>query len=112
MLGEAQFLMNTINSRKITAKKLCTAFGVRPPAFLEGAPDKAYYILLQLGITRELQKRQKLLQHNTIDDVVRLLEQSKNIMVITGAGVSSFTYNVVTIRSHILDFYEPWNTRF
>ena len=47
----------------------------------------AYYRLLGLGITRELQKRVKLPQYNTIDDAVSLLKSSKNIIVLTGAGV-------------------------
>ena len=38
-VGEDQFIIETIEARTITAKKLCTAFGIRPPAFLEGAPD-------------------------------------------------------------------------
>lgn len=40
-----------------------------------------------LGITRELNKRTKLPQYNTIDDAVDLLRTSKNIIVLTGAGV-------------------------
>ena len=73
----------------ITAKKLCTAFGIRPPFFLEGQPDDAFYPLLGLGICRELQKRVKLPQYNTIDDAVSLLKNSQNIIVLTGAGVGS-----------------------
>lgn len=42
-----------------------------------------------MGISRELAKRQKLPQHNTIDDVVSLLQISKNIVVVTGAGIST-----------------------
>ena len=38
-VGEDQFIIETIEAGTITAKKLCTAFGIRPPAFLEGAPD-------------------------------------------------------------------------
>jgi NAD-dependent histone deacetylase SIR2 len=88
MVGSTKFLMNTIQSHAITAKKLCTAFGIRPPTFLEGAPDRAYHIFLHLGINRELQKRAKLVQYNTVDDAVQLLKEAKNIIVITGAGVS------------------------
>ena len=42
-----------------------------------------------MGISRELAKRQKLPQYNTIDDVVSLLQTSKNIIVVTGAGIST-----------------------
>ena len=81
------FVEETILNESITAKKLCTAFGIVPPSFLEGAPDKAYYPLLGMGISREISKRLKLPEYNTIDDAVELLKKSTNIMVVTGAGV-------------------------
>jgi len=87
-VGEARFLAETVSVGFITAKKLCTAFGIRPPSFLEGCPDEAYYSILDLIINRELLKRAKLPQYNTIDDAVSLLTKSKNIIVLTGAGVS------------------------
>ncbi|KAI9789983.1 MAG: NAD-dependent histone deacetylase sir2 [Peltula sp. TS41687] len=89
LLGEDEFLKVTLEAGKITAKRLCTAFGIRPPAFLEGAPDDAYYPLLGLAVARELSKRAKLPQYNTIDDAVELLKECKNIVVLTGAGIST-----------------------
>ena len=89
LVGPDQFISETIESRKYTAKKLCTAFGIRPPSFLDGEPDEAYFSLLGLGISRELAKRVKLLQYNTIDDAVSLLKKSKNVIVLTGAGIST-----------------------
>ncbi|CAO1605066.1 NAD-dependent histone deacetylase sir2 [Xanthoria calcicola] len=89
LVGEDQFITETIEIGAITAKKLCTAFGIRPPPFLEGQPDFKYFPLLGLGITRELSKRVKLPQYNTIDDAVHLLNKSKNIIVLTGAGIST-----------------------
>ena len=88
-IGEEAFITETVNAGKISAKKLCTAFGVRPPFFLAGQPDSTYYPLLRIGISRELVKRQKLPQYNTIDDVVTLLRTCKNIIVVTGAGIST-----------------------
>ena len=85
--GEDEFLSQTVEAGTISAKKLCTAFGIRPPAFLEGQPDYAYYNLLALGICRELSKRVKLPQYNTVDDVINLIKTSNNIIVLTGAGV-------------------------
>ena len=90
ILGEDRFFRETVEAGTISARKLCTAFGIRPPAFLDGAPDAAYYQLLSLGIERELAKRAKLPQYNTVDDVVALLRKSNRIMVITGAGVRIF----------------------
>ena len=89
LVGAERFLDETVNARKITAKKLCTAFGIRPSSFLEelGAGDEAYHSILNLGICRELSKRAKLPQYRTIHDAVSLLKGSRNIMVLTGAGV-------------------------
>ena len=88
LVGEDQFIAETIEGGTISARKLCTAFGIRPPPLLEGQPDHKYYPLLGLGITRELSKRRtKLSQYNTIGDAVDLLKKSKNIVVVTGAGV-------------------------
>ena len=89
LVGPDQFITETIEARDFTAKKLCTAFGIRPPSFLDGEPDEAYYSLLGLGISRELAKRFKLPQYNTIEDAVSLLKKSKNIIVLTGAGIST-----------------------
>ncbi len=60
---------------------------MRPPFFLEGAPDEAYYTLLSVCIARELQKRVKLPQWNTVEDAVALLKGARNVVVLTGAGV-------------------------
>jgi hypothetical protein len=86
-IGKAAFVEETIVRETVTAKKLCTAFGIVPPAFLEGAPDEAYHSLLAIAISREYSRRPKLPQYNTIDDAVRLLRESRNIIVLTGAGV-------------------------
>ena len=111
--GEDKFLAETVENGFITAKKLCTAFGIRPPAFLEGQADEAYYNLLGLGICRELSKRVKLPQYNTIDDVVTLLQKSNNIIVLTGAGVSPSLFasiSQLTISSHT-DLHLPRHPR-
>lgn len=88
-VGPTVFCERTIGSGLITAKKLLTAFGIRPPAFLDGADDEAYYSLLSLALSRELSKRAKLPKHNSVDDAVELLKTSKNIIVLTGAGIST-----------------------
>ncbi|KAH6616975.1 DHS-like NAD/FAD-binding domain-containing protein [Chaetomium tenue] len=88
-IGPTVFCERTIGSGLISAKKLLTAFGIRPPAFLEGAEDEAYYSLLSLALSRELSKRAKLPKYNSVDDAVDLLKKSKNIVVLTGAGIST-----------------------
>ena len=89
LVGEDKFIQETVEAGTITARKLCTAFGIRTPPFLLGEPDDAFLPLLGLGICRELSKRVKLPQYNTIDDAVSLLKKSKHIIVLTGAGIST-----------------------
>jgi NAD-dependent histone deacetylase SIR2 len=103
-IGVHKFVQETISAGVITAKKLCTAFGIKPPAFLEGSPDGAYYQLLGLGIKRELEKRIKLPDYNTIDDAVELLKNSKNIVVLTGAGIST-SLGIPDFRSKDIGLY-------
>ncbi|KAI8626478.1 DHS-like NAD/FAD-binding domain-containing protein [Xylariaceae sp. FL1651] len=88
-IGPNEFCELHIDSGSITAKKLLTAFGIRPPSFLEGLPDEAYLGLLTLAMTRELTKRAKILSYNSVDDAVQLLQKSRNIVVLTGAGIST-----------------------
>ena len=88
-IGPEEFCKRTVEAGHITAKRLLTAFGVRPPSFLEGQPDDAYFSLLCLAMSRELSKRAKLLRYNTVDDAVELLQKSSNIIVLTGAGIST-----------------------
>ncbi|CAK7214194.1 NAD-dependent histone deacetylase sir2 [Sporothrix curviconia] len=88
-IGPEEFCRRTVDAGTITAKRLLTAFGVRPPGFLEGEPDESYFGLLSLALSRELLKRAKLLRYNTVDDAVHLLQTSRNIIVLTGAGIST-----------------------
>lgn len=88
-LGPQDFCRVTVDEGRYTAKKLLTAFGVRPPPFLEGSPDEAYFTIVSAAIERELSKRAKLPQYNTVADAVSLIQRSKNIIVLTGAGIST-----------------------
>lgn len=85
----------------MTAKKLCTAFRIIPPLFLQDAPDEAYYPLLSIGIEREYTRREKLPQYNTIDDAVDLMKSAKNIIVLTGAGVRFVRSSVISVPDRL-----------
>ena len=98
IVGQDRFLAETVEAGTYTSKKLCTAFGIRLPFFLEGEPDEAYYYPLRIGIIRELHKRVKLPQYNTLEDAVALIKKSKNIVVLTGAGVISWRLSFLNNR--------------
>lgn len=86
-VGVEQFVRETVEAGKITAKKLMTAFGARPPAMFDGSPDERYYRCLGLAMVDQMSKRPKLPDYNTLEDVIDLLQKSSNVIVITGAGV-------------------------
>lgn len=87
--GPTIFCQRTVDNGVYTAKKLLTAFGIKAPAFLDGSSDEMYYSLLSLAFTRELSKRAKLERYNSIDDAVKLIGKSSNIILLTGAGIST-----------------------
>ena len=60
--------------------------------------------MLSLGISRELSKRIKLPQYNTIDDAVELLKKSRNIIVLSGAGIST-SLGIPDFRSKDIGLY-------
>ncbi|RYP50407.1 hypothetical protein DL768_004082 [Monosporascus sp. mg162] len=109
-LGPVEFCKRTIDSGLITARKLLTAFGIRPPAFLEGAPDEHYFSLLTLAFSRELAKRAKLDMYNSVDDAVRLIQSSRNIIVLTGAGIST-SLGIPDFRSTSTGLYSQLEER-
>lgn len=58
-----------------------------------------------MAINRELNKRERLDKYKTIDDAAKLLRERKNIMVITGAGIST-SLGIPDFRSKTTGFYE------
>ena len=92
-----------MTSGKVTVQKLCTAFGINITPFLDAADEDLYPLLGKL-ITDELNKRQKLPQFNTIDDAADLLNKAQNVVVITGAGIST-SLGIPDFRSKKTGFY-------
>jgi len=103
-LGPDQFVMEYITSGRFTARKLCSAFNIKLPVFMEDMPDDGLYPLLGRALLRELNKRMRLLQYKSIDDAAKLLRERQNIMVITGAGIST-SLGIPDFRSKNTGFY-------
>lgn len=82
-------MSETIDEDIHSAKKLITAFHYKVPSYLEDAPDEACFDYLVYAVGQHLTRRFKLPQYNTVDDAASLIRKSKNIMVITGAGIST-----------------------
>lgn len=69
-----------------------------------GFSEDIYLYILGKAMLREMNKRQKLVEYNTIDDAVKLLLSKKNILVITGAGIST-SLGIPDFRSKTTGFY-------
>ncbi|KAK9454542.1 DHS-like NAD/FAD-binding domain-containing protein [Dipodascopsis uninucleata] len=77
--GEPQF----------SIRALLYIFGVHLPPILNDFDEDDLAPLLSMAMARELSRRDRLPDVRTIDDVVRLIKESKNIVLVTGAGIST-----------------------
>ncbi|WPG99576.1 Hypothetical protein R9X50_00239400 [Acrodontium crateriforme] len=99
-IGVEEFFKETINIRP---RKLGTAFGIDPQ--WGQMPEEFYLRILGLAVVRAYNKRQKLSEFNTIDDAANLLQKCRNIMIVTGAGIST-SLGIPDFRSKETGFYE------
>lgn len=97
-IGLEQFFQESVFQHRIPLEILCSAFCVVPPAITHDPPDSALVQRLRKAISIDMGNRIKLHKYNSIDDAVALVRNSKNVMVITGAGIST-SLNIPDFRS-------------
>jgi hypothetical protein len=82
--------MEERGAEDVSPMKLLSLFGVGVGNLtsLIGQSEEIAWMLVAKVVTTELHTRPKLSDVNTLEDAVKLIQKSKNIMVVTGAGVS------------------------
>lgn len=79
-----------IQSREYTPGELLSALGFRLPLpVIEKYTSSQLALMLQIAMRHVLSKRQRLDSPRTINEVVELIKNAKNIIVLTGAGIST-----------------------
>ncbi|KAH9857242.1 DHS-like NAD/FAD-binding domain-containing protein [Lenzites betulinus] len=84
----AAFITEYVVRRAVPIPRLLYAFNVCLCPELRAKQQRTLMFLLRVALSRELESRERLLTYNTIDDVVRLIEGSRRILILTGAGIS------------------------
>ncbi|KAK9365258.1 DHS-like NAD/FAD-binding domain-containing protein [Lipomyces kononenkoae] len=74
---------------ELPIREVLYALGIRSSLILEDLDETTLVQLLQLAITRELRRRIPLDHVTTVDDVISLIRNSKDIVLLTGAGIST-----------------------
>lgn len=87
--GLEHFFQDSVLKQRIPLQTLSTVFGVTLPTSPSDIPDKTLYKRLRKAITVDMGNRIKLPKYNSVKDAVALVQHSKNVMVITGAGIST-----------------------
>ncbi|CAK5274049.1 unnamed protein product [Mycena citricolor] len=86
--GMSSWVSEYVVKRNTAIPQLLTAFGIHlSPRLLTVSPF-AMAFFLRAAMSRELHLRDKLTQYNTIDDALRLISESRKILILTGAGIS------------------------
>ncbi|KAJ7066609.1 SIR2-domain-containing protein [Mycena amicta] len=86
--GAASFMEEYVVKRNIPIPQLLLAFGINLSPTLHGMSAETLAYFLRVAMSRELQLRDKLPDYNTVEDAVRLIQGSRRILILTGAGIS------------------------
>ncbi len=98
-IGLENFFQEYVLEQRIPLQTLSTVFGVALPSALSDMPDNTLYKKLKKAITVDMGNRIKLHKYSSVKDAIDLVQQAKNIMVITGAGIST-SLDIPDFRSH------------
>lgn len=91
-IGLVQFLaLYAKDASSSSIQKLLIALGVLLPRSLRTStvPHSVLLSLLKAALHRLIQRREKLTQYNSPEDVLTLLRNSSNTIVLSGAGIST-----------------------
>ncbi|KAJ7623240.1 SIR2-domain-containing protein [Roridomyces roridus] len=86
--GMASWMNEYVLNRNIPIPKLLLAFGVNLSPSLHNMSPATLVYFLRVAMSRELQLRDKLENFNTVEDAIRLIQNSRRILILTGAGIS------------------------
>lgn len=88
-IGPQAFLEKYLAVQARSVRQVLFAMGIQLPPDLDDVEDLQLLSILRIYLSREFKKREKLPDVNTSEDVARLLQSCRNIIVVTGAGIST-----------------------
>ncbi|KAG2142866.1 DHS-like NAD/FAD-binding domain-containing protein [Suillus bovinus] len=97
--GMSSFVREYVITQNIPIVKLLLAFGISLCPELRNKQPQTMHYFLRVAMSKELHLREKLPQYNTVADAVSLIQTSKRVVVLTGAGIS-VSCGIPDFRSH------------
>lgn len=86
--GVRSFLSEYYVKRNIPIPKLLLAFGMQLSPELANKSSQTLMYILEVAMSFQLRRREKLPQYNTPRDAKTLIQNARKILVLTGAGIS------------------------